>query len=81
MGGFSTPHPVRFTSGNEPVPTVGEGGWAPRDDLNGCGIPRGHGVRKGDLVTNCGLYIEKQKSLCQHVLGGILNYVPLQGSV
>ena len=26
-GGWSTPHPVRFTPGKDPVPTVQEAGW------------------------------------------------------
>ena len=29
VGGWSTPRPGRFTSGNEPVPIVQEAGWAP----------------------------------------------------
>jgi hypothetical protein len=28
-GGWSTPHPGRFTPGNDPVPIVQEAGWAP----------------------------------------------------
>ena len=29
MGGWSTPHSGRFTSGKDPVPVVQEAGWAP----------------------------------------------------
>ena len=29
MGGWSTPHPCRFTPGKDPVPIVQEAGWAP----------------------------------------------------
>jgi hypothetical protein len=28
-GGWSTPHPGRFTPGKDPVPIVQEAGWAP----------------------------------------------------
>ena len=28
-GGWSTPSPVRFTPGKDPVPIVQEAGWAP----------------------------------------------------
>src|SRR5215468_8866324 len=28
-GGWSAPHPGRFTPGNDPVPIVQEAGWAP----------------------------------------------------
>ena len=31
--GWSTPHPTRFTPGNDPIPIVHEAGWAPGPDL------------------------------------------------
>jgi hypothetical protein len=41
-GGWLTPRPGCFTSGNSPVPIVQEGGWALVPFWTGCGKPCPH---------------------------------------
>jgi hypothetical protein len=47
-GGWSTPHPVRFTTGKDPVPVLWEAGWAPEPVWTGAESFAPAGIRSPD---------------------------------
>ena len=47
-GGWSTPRPVRFTLGKDPVPNVQETGWAPGPVWTGAENLASTGIRSPD---------------------------------
>jgi hypothetical protein len=49
--GWSTPRPVRFTTGKNPVPIVWEAGWAPEPVWTGVENLASTGIRSPDLPT------------------------------
>ena len=50
-GGWSTPHPGRFTPGKDPVPILQEAGWAPGPVWTGAENLASTGIRSPDRPT------------------------------